>query len=40
MGRAARYGEAESGQVDTRYAAGEGAQGTAQGGVARRVMVL
>ena len=36
---AARYSDADS-QVDTRYAAGEGAQGTAQGGVARSVMVL
>ena len=32
---AARYGDADSGQG--RHAAGEGAQGTAQGGVARKL---
>jgi hypothetical protein len=36
----ARYGDADSGQVDTRYAAGEEARRTAHGGVARSVMAL
>ena len=36
----ARYRDADSGQVDTRYAAGEEARRTAHGGVARSVMAL